>query len=46
MSKLVPDFPLATAFSALLCVASKAKGATDFTPIWSGQSIHLAVNSQ
>ena len=42
MSKLVPDFPLAAAFSAPLRVASEAKGAPDFTPIWSGQSAHLA----
>jgi nitronate monooxygenase len=43
MSKLVPDFPLPTAFSAPLRVASEAKGTTDFTPIWSGQSVHLAL---
>jgi nitronate monooxygenase len=42
MSKLVPDFPLATAFSAPLRVAGEAKGATDFTPLWSGQSVCLA----
>ena len=42
ISKVVPDFPLATAFSAPLRVASEAKGATDFTPIWSGQSVQLA----
>jgi nitronate monooxygenase len=38
MSKLVPDFPLAGRFSAPLRVASEAKGLTDFTPMWSGQS--------
>ena len=42
MSKLVPDFPLATGFSAPLRVVSEAKGADDFTPIWSGQSVRLA----
>lgn len=41
MSKLVPDFPRAAAFSAPLRVASEAKGATDFTPVWSGQSVRL-----
>jgi len=42
MSKLVPDFPLTTASSAPLRVATEAKGPTDFTPLWSGQSVHLA----
>jgi nitronate monooxygenase len=42
MSKLAPDFPLATGFSAPLRVSSEAKGSADFTPIWSGQSAHLA----
>jgi nitronate monooxygenase len=42
MSKLVPDFPLAAAFSAPLRVASEEKGATDFTPMWCGQSFRLA----
>jgi nitronate monooxygenase len=42
MSKLVPDFPLAGRFSLPLRVASEAKGVTDFTPIWSGQSARLA----
>jgi nitronate monooxygenase len=42
MSKLVPDFPLATDFSAPLRAASEAKGSADFTPIWSGQSARLA----
>ena len=42
MSKLVPDFPLAGSFSAPLRVASEAKGATDFTSMWSGQSARLA----
>jgi nitronate monooxygenase len=42
MSQLVPDFPIATCFSVPLSVASEAKGATDFTPLWSGQSAHLA----
>jgi len=42
MSKLVPDFPLAAGFSAPLRAASEAKGSADFTPIWSGQSVHLA----
>jgi nitronate monooxygenase len=42
ISKLVPDFPLAARFSAPLRVASEPKGATDFTPMWSGQSAHLA----
>jgi len=42
MSKLVPDFPLAGRFSAPLRVASEAKGATDFTSMWSGQSARLA----
>ena len=42
MSELVPEFPLAGHFSAPLRVASEAKGATDFTPMWSGQSFRLA----
>jgi nitronate monooxygenase len=42
MSDLVPDFPLAGGFSAPLRVASEAHGATEFTPIWSGQSACLA----
>jgi len=42
MSDLVPDFPLATGFSAPLRVASEAKGSADFTPVWSGQSVRLA----
>jgi nitronate monooxygenase len=42
MSELVPDFPLATSFSVPLRVASEARGATDFTPMWSGQSASLA----
>jgi nitronate monooxygenase len=42
MSQLVPDFPIATGFSAPLRAASEALGATDFTPLWSGQSAHLA----
>jgi nitronate monooxygenase len=42
MSKLVPDFPLAGRFSTPLRVASEAKGVTDFTPMWSGQSARLA----
>jgi nitronate monooxygenase len=42
MAKLAPDFPLAAGFSAPLRVASEAKGSADFTPIWSGQSVHLA----
>jgi nitronate monooxygenase len=42
MSELVPDFPLASGFSAPLRVASETRGATDFTPMWSGQSAHLA----
>jgi nitronate monooxygenase len=42
ISELVPDFPLAGGFSAPLRVASEAKGATDFTPMWSGQSARLA----
>jgi nitronate monooxygenase len=42
MSKVVPDFPLATSFSVPLRVASEARGATDFTPMWSGQSASLA----
>ena len=42
ISELVPDFPIAADFSAPLRVASEGKGATDFTPIWSGQSVHLA----
>ena len=42
MSKLVPDFPRATGFSTPLGVASEAKGATDFTHVWSGQSVRLA----
>jgi nitronate monooxygenase len=41
MSKLAPDFPLAGGFSAPLRAASEAKGATDFTPMWSGQSAPL-----
>jgi nitronate monooxygenase len=41
-SELVPDFPLATSFSVPLRVASEARGATDFTPMWSGQSASLA----
>src|SRR5262249_1785502 len=42
MSGVVPDFPLAAAFSAPLRVASEASGSADFTPIWSGQSFRLA----
>jgi nitronate monooxygenase len=42
MSKLAPDFPLATSFSVPLRVASEARRATDFTPMWSGQSAALA----
>jgi nitronate monooxygenase len=42
ISKLVPDFPLAGRFSAPLRAASEAKGVTDFTPMWSGQSAHFA----
>ena len=42
MSELAPEFPLAAHFSAPLRVASEAKGATDFTPMWSGQSFRLA----
>jgi nitronate monooxygenase len=42
MSKLVPDFPLAGPFSAPLRLAAEAKGVTDFTPMWSGQSAHFA----
>jgi nitronate monooxygenase len=42
ISELVPDFPLAGGFSAPLRVKSEAKGATDFTPMWSGQSGRLA----
>jgi nitronate monooxygenase len=42
MSQLVPDFPMATGFSAPLRAASEANGSTDFTPLWSGQSAHLA----
>jgi nitronate monooxygenase len=42
MSQLLPDFPIATGFSAPLRVASEANGTTDFTALWSGQSAHLA----
>jgi nitronate monooxygenase len=42
ISGLAPDFPLAASFSAPLRVASEAHGATDFTPVWSGQSARLA----
>ena len=42
ISDLVPDFPLAGGFSAPLRVTSEAKGSTDFTPMWSGQSGRLA----
>jgi nitronate monooxygenase len=42
MSKLAPDFPLASRSSAPLRAASEAKGLIDFTPMWSGQSAHLA----
>jgi nitronate monooxygenase len=42
ISGLVPDFPLAGGFSAPLRAASEAKGITDFTPMWSGQSARLA----
>ena len=42
MSELAPEFPLAAHFSAPLRVASEAKGATGFTPMWSGQSFRLA----
>jgi nitronate monooxygenase len=42
ISELAPDFPLAGGFSAPLRVKSEAKGATDFTPMWSGQSGRLA----
>jgi nitronate monooxygenase len=42
ISGLVPDFPLAASFSAPLRTKSEAIGATDFTPMWSGQSARLA----
>jgi nitronate monooxygenase len=42
MSDLVPGFPLAVGFSAPLRTKSEAAGATDFTPVWSGQSARLA----
>ena len=42
MSDLVPDFPLATHFSAPLRIAAEAKASTDFTPMWSGQAACLA----
>ena len=42
ISELVPDFPLAGGFSAPLREASEARGATDFTPVWSSQSARLA----
>jgi hypothetical protein len=42
IADLVPDFPLAGGFAAALRVKSEAKGATDFTPMWSGQSGRLA----
>jgi nitronate monooxygenase len=42
ISELVPDFPLAASFSAPLRTKSEAIGATDFTPMWSGQSARLA----
>jgi nitronate monooxygenase len=42
MSKQAPDFPLAGRFSAPLRAKSEAKGVTDFTPMWSGQSGRLA----
>jgi nitronate monooxygenase len=42
ISELVSDFPLAGGFSAPLRVKSEAKGATDFMPMWSGQSGRLA----
>ncbi len=42
LSDVAPDFPLASRFSAPLRVASEAKGSTDFTPMWSGQSVRLA----
>jgi nitronate monooxygenase len=42
MSKLAPAFPTAGGFSAPLRAAAEAKGLIDFTPMWSGQSAHLA----
>jgi nitronate monooxygenase len=42
MSTLVPDFPLAAAFTAPLRDAAEANRATDFTAMWSGQSASLA----
>jgi nitronate monooxygenase len=42
ISELAPDFPLAASFSAPLRTKSEAIGATDFTPVWSGQSARLA----
>jgi nitronate monooxygenase len=42
MSELAFDFPLAASFSAPLRTKSEAIGATDFTPVWSGQSARLA----
>jgi nitronate monooxygenase len=42
ISELVPDFPLAGGFAAPLRAKSETKGATDFTPMWSGQSGHMA----
>jgi nitronate monooxygenase len=42
MSELVPEFPLAVGFSAPLRSKAEATGATDFTPVWSGQSARLS----
>jgi nitronate monooxygenase len=42
ISKLVPEFPLASGFCAPLRIASEANGGTDFTAMWSGQSFGLA----
>ena len=38
MSKLAPEFPLATAAVAPLRAKAEARGSSEFTPLWSGQN--------
>lgn len=42
MAKDAPPFPLATNAIAPLRAAFEAKGASDFTPLWSGEAARLA----
>lgn len=42
MSPLAPDFPLASNAIMPLRLAAEAKGLSDFSPLWAGQSAHLA----